>query len=54
VGIIYGVLVELATIRQLHTYQYGQFLIMVLDVPLSLMPAACLTGCDQYWMVYWH
>src|SRR6266498_3855676 len=35
-GIIYGVSLELATIRQLHAYQYGEFLIMVLDVPLCI------------------
>jgi hypothetical protein len=35
-GIIYGVTLELATIRQLQAYQYGQFLIMVLNVPLCI------------------
>lgn len=35
-GIFFGVTLELATIRQLHAYQYGQFLIMVLDVPLCI------------------
>jgi uncharacterized membrane protein len=35
-GIIFGVLLELASIRQLHAYQYGQFLIMILDVPLCI------------------
>lgn len=35
-GIIYGILLELATIRQLHIYQYGQFTLMVLDVPLAV------------------
>ena len=33
-GIIFGV--ALATIRQLHAYKYGQFLIMILDVPLCI------------------
>jgi hypothetical protein len=36
VGILFGVTLELATIRQLHAYEYGQFLIMVLDVPLCI------------------
>jgi hypothetical protein len=35
-GIIFGVTLEIATIRQLHAYQYGQFLLMVLDVPLCI------------------
>jgi hypothetical protein len=35
-GIVYGVTLELATIRQLNAYQYGHFLIMVLDVPLCI------------------
>lgn len=35
-GGVFGVLLELATIRQLHAYHYGQFLIMVLDVPLCI------------------
>jgi len=35
-GALFGVLLELATIRQLNAYQYGQFLIMVLDVPLCI------------------
>jgi len=35
-GILFGVLLELATIRQLHAYEYGQFFIMVLDVPLGI------------------
>ena len=42
-GIIYGVLLELATIRQLHAYSYGQFLVMVLDVPLCIgMAWSCI------------
>jgi carotenoid biosynthesis protein len=44
-GILYGVLLELATIRQLHAYQYGEFLIMVLDVPLCVGIA---WGCILY------
>ena len=44
-GILYGVLLELATIRQLHAYQYGQFLVMVLDVPLCVGIA---WGCILY------
>jgi Carotenoid biosynthesis protein len=35
-GILFGVTLELATIRQLHAYEYGQFLIMILDVPLCI------------------
>ena len=35
-GIVFGVALELATIRQLHAYEYGQFLIMILDVPLCI------------------
>ena len=44
-GILYGVLLELGTIRQLHAYQYGEFLIMVLDVPLCVGIA---WGCILY------
>lgn len=36
VGIIFGVLLELATIRQLHAYSYGNFPTMILDVPLCM------------------
>ncbi len=35
-GVVFGLLLELATIRQLHAYQYGKFLLMVLDVPLEI------------------
>jgi len=35
-GILFGVLLELATLRQLHAYHYGQFLLMVWDVPLGI------------------
>ncbi len=35
-GGAFGVLLELATIRQLNAYEYGRFLIMVLDVPLCI------------------
>ena len=35
-GILFGVTLELATIRQLDAYEYGQFLIMLLDVPLCI------------------
>ena len=35
-GILFGVMLELATIRQLNAYEYGQFFIMVLDVPLCI------------------
>src|SRR5215510_1649717 len=44
-GILFGVLLELATIRQLHFYQYGQFLIMAVDVPLGIGVA---WGCILY------
>ena len=44
-GIIFGVSLELATIRQLNAYEYGQFLIMVLDVPLCIGVA---WGCILY------
>lgn len=36
VGAAFGLLLELATIRQLNSYQYGQFAIMVMDVPLCI------------------
>lgn len=35
-GGAFGVLLELATIRQLNAYEYGRFMIMVLDVPLCI------------------
>jgi len=35
-GMLFGVLLELATIRQLNAYEYGRFFIMVLDVPLCI------------------
>jgi hypothetical protein len=35
-GTLFGVMLELATIRQLHAYEYGRFLFMVLDVPLCI------------------
>lgn len=35
-GILFGVTLELATIKQLQAYEYGRFLIMVLDVPLCI------------------
>lgn len=35
-GILFGVMLEIATIRQLNAYEYGQFLLMVLDVPLCI------------------
>ena len=35
-GALFGVLLELATIRQLNAYQYGQFTLMVLNVPLCI------------------
>lgn len=44
-GILFGVALELATIRQLNAYEYGQFIIMVLDVPLCIGVA---WGCIIY------
>ena len=44
-GVIFGVLLELATIRQLRAYSYGRFLIMVADVPLAVGVA---WGCIIY------
>ena len=35
-GILIGVSLELATLRQLNAYEYGQFLVMVLDVSLGI------------------
>jgi hypothetical protein len=35
-GIIFGIVLELATIHQLQAYEYGQFLVMVLDVPFCI------------------
>jgi hypothetical protein len=35
-GIVYGVVLELATIRQLDAYHYGRFLVMILDVPFCV------------------
>lgn len=35
-GILFGVMLELATIRQLNAYEYGRFLLMVWDVPLCI------------------
>ncbi len=44
-GILFGVSLELATIRQLHAYEYGRFIVMVLDVPLCIGVA---WGCIIY------
>ena len=44
-GILFGVSLELATLRQLHAYEYGRFIIMVLDVPLCIGVA---WGCILY------
>jgi hypothetical protein len=35
-GVLFGLMLELATIRQLDAYEYGEFIIMVLDVPLCI------------------
>jgi hypothetical protein len=44
-GILFGVSLELVSIRQLNVYEYGQFLIMILDVPLGIGIA---WGCILY------
>lgn len=35
-GILFGLLLEWATIQQLHSYRYGRFLVMLGDVPLMV------------------
>jgi hypothetical protein len=35
-GIVFGVALELASIRQLHAYSYSRFLVMIWDVPLCI------------------
>lgn len=35
-GVAFGVVLEWATIQQLHAYEYGRFLIMFGDVPLAI------------------
>lgn len=44
-GILFGVSLELATIRQLNAYEYGRFMIMILDVPVGIGVA---WGCILY------
>ncbi|MEW6086041.1 MAG: carotenoid biosynthesis protein [Chloroflexota bacterium] len=44
-GILFGVLLEIATIYQLQAYEYGDFLIMIFDVPLGIGIA---WGCILY------
>lgn len=44
-GILFGVLLEIATIDQLQAYEYGDFLIMIFDVPLGIGVA---WGCILY------
>lgn len=44
-GVLFGVLLEYGTIRQLHSYSYGRFLIMLGDVPL---PIGVAWGCIVY------
>ena len=44
-GILFGVLLEIATIYQLQAYEYGDFLIMIFDVPLGIGVA---WGCILY------
>lgn len=58
-GTAFGVLLELATIRQLNAYQYGQFTLMVLDVPLCIGVAwsciiyAVMEFSDGSTLPYW-
>src|SRR5258708_35541673 len=35
-GLVFGIVLELATLRQLNTYRYGQFLVMIDDLPLAI------------------
>lgn len=35
-GVIFGLLLEWATIQQLHAYQYGQFALMLGEVPVGI------------------
>jgi hypothetical protein len=35
-GVLYGVVLELVTLRQLSAYEYGKFLIMISNVPLCI------------------
>ncbi len=44
-GVAFGLLLEIATIRQLHAYSYGPFALMVFDVPLSV---GLTWGCMIY------
>ena len=44
-GVLFGVILESATIRQLNAYHYGRFLIMLGDVPLAVGVA---WGCIIY------
>lgn len=44
-GVVFGLLLEVATIRQLQAYHYGTFGVMVFDVPLMV---AVAWGCIAY------
>jgi uncharacterized membrane protein len=35
-GVVYGIILELATIHQLSAYEYGHFLVMIGNVPLCI------------------
>lgn len=35
-GVLFGVTLEIATIKQLNAYSYGEFLIMIMEVPLAV------------------
>jgi hypothetical protein len=58
-GVVYGVFLELATIRQLDAYHYGRFLFMILDVPLCIGVAwscviySSMELSDASSVVYW-
>lgn len=60
VGVLFGLMLEIATIHQLNAYRYGHFLIMVFDVPLCIgMAWSCIlystmefsdAGSLPYWL----
>ena len=38
-GVVFGLLLEIGTLRQLNAYHYGHFLIMIFDLPLCIAVA---------------
>jgi hypothetical protein len=44
-GVAFGVALEVGTVHQLHVYEYGRFMIMILDVPFCIGAA---WGCILY------